>query len=304
MATGTKAYSSGHFMFTLDGTPDTAWIKSVDGGGVKSEVVTENVGVDDMSFRHTSTIEIEPINLQVAVSAAKPILQWIKDSWSHKFARRDGAIVHGDFNLDGRLEQSFLRALITEVGFPALDGSAKEAAYLSVKIHPEDLTLKPNSQKLQGVEGAIKAKMWLPSMFKLHIEGVDCSKVNKIEAITVKQKVTQLYFGAMRHPELEPTGIEFPNITLTLAAAFADDFIKWHDEFVVKGAKDPEQEKQGYIEFLDPQGKDALFTINLNNVGIHNLQIDKSEANAEDIKRIKVELYVDSMDLEFGAGFE
>jgi hypothetical protein len=303
MTTTTRAYSSGHFQFNLDGTPTSAWIKSVDGGGVKAEVVTETVGVDDMSFRHTSTVAIEPINLQVAVSAAKPILQWIKDSWNHKFAQKDGSIVHGDFNLNGKLEQSFLRALITEVGFPALDGSAKEAAYLSVKLHPEFLEVKPNSEKLQAVDG-VKAKMWLPSMFKLHIEGIDCTRVNKIDAITVKQKVTQLYFGSERHPELEPTGIEFPNITITLAAAFANDFIKWHNDFVVKGAKDPEQEKQGFIEFLDPQGNEAIFTINLNNVGIHNLQIDKSEANAEDIKRIKVELYVDSMDLEFGSGFE
>ena len=303
MATITRAYSSGHFQFNLDGAPTSAWIKSVDGGGVKAEIVTENVGVDDMSFRHTSTVATETINLQVAVSAAKPILQWIKDSWNHEFARKNGSIIHADFNLDGRLEQSFLDALITEVGFPALDGSAKDAAYLTVKIHPEKLEVKSNSEKLQAVEG-VKAKLWLPSMFKLHIEGLDCSKVNKIDAITVKQKVTQLYFGTQRHPELEPTGIEFPNITITMAAAFADDFVKWHNDFVVKGAKDPEQEKQGYIEFLDPQGTTTLFTINLNNVGIHNLQIDKSEANAEDIKRIKVELYVDSMDLEFGSGFE
>ena len=39
MATATRAYSSGHFMFNLDGAPTSAWIKSVDGGGVKSEVV-------------------------------------------------------------------------------------------------------------------------------------------------------------------------------------------------------------------------------------------------------------------------
>lgn len=301
MATsGTRAYAAGHFEFNLDGAPTAAWIKSVEGGAVKSEVITENVGPDDLSFRHTSTLAFEPFTINVAMAASKPFLKWIKDSWSRKFQRRTGSIVHADFNLNAQMEQKFLDALIAEVVFPTLDAGSKEPAYLSIKMQPEKLTLeKASGGKIQGTEAKeVKAKMWNPSQFSLHIEGIDCSKVRKIESITVKQKITQLYFGTSRAPELEPTGIEFPNITVSLAASYADDFVKWHQKFVVDGAKDTEQIKTGYLEFLDPQGSGAIFTINMDGIGIHHLSIDKSEANSEDLKQVKVELFVDYMELE------
>jgi hypothetical protein len=113
-----------------------------------------------------------------------------------------------------------------------------------------------------------------------------------------------MYTGASRYAELEPTGIEFPNITVSMAEAYAQDFIKWHQAFIVTGDKESKQEKTGHIEFLDPTGGKSLCTIDLRGVGIHSLAIDKSEANAESLKRVKVELYVDSMELKFEAGFE
>lgn len=297
--TGTRAYAAGHFEFNLDGAPTAAWIKSVEGGAVKSEVITENVGPDDLSFRHTSTLSFEPFTINVAMAASKPFLKWIKDSWSRKFQRRTGSIVHADFNLNSHLEQKFLDALISEVVFPTLEAKSKEPAYLSIKMQPEKLTLEKASGKIRGTESAgVKAKMWNPSMFRMNIDGIDCSKIRKIESITVKQKITQLYFGTSRAPELEPTGIEFPNITVTLAASYANDFVTWHRNFVVDGAKDTEQIKSGYLEFLDPQGSGTIFTINMDGIGIHNLSIEKSEANSEELKQVKVELFVDYMELE------
>ncbi|MEM9491280.1 MAG: hypothetical protein AAGC55_19180, partial [Myxococcota bacterium] len=94
---------------------------------------------------------------------------------------------------------------------------------------------------------------------------------------------------------------------ISIPAAFADDFIKWHEEFVVQGARDNEQEKQGSIEYLDPAGSTKpLFTVELRNIGINSLAIDKSEANAEQIKRCSIELYVEAMELKAqqGLGFE
>ena len=300
-APATRAYAAGHFEFNLDGSPTAAWIKSVEGGAVKSEVITEKLGPDDLAFRHTSTLAYEPFTINVAMAASKPFLQWIKDSWSRKFQRRTGSIVHADFNLEAHLEQKFLDALIAEVVFPTLDAGSKEPAYLGIKMQPEKLTLEKASGKIKGVESTgVKAKLWNPSLFRLNIEGVDCTKIRKIDSITVKQKITQLYFGTSRAPELEPTGIEFPNITLTMAASYANDFVKWHQQFVVDGAKDTEQVKSGFLEFLDPQGSNPIFTINMDGIGIHHLSIEKSEANSEELKQVRVELFVDYMELELG----
>lgn len=302
----TRSYSSGQFLFNLDGSPVKSWLKSVDGGVVKGNVVTESVGPDALRFKHISTVEIEPLTIELAMSASSPVFHWIQDSWNRRFSRRNGSVIHANFRMEATLEQEFNNALITETTFPALDAGDNNPAYLTVKLKPEFLKInKESGNKLQGEEGTNKAKLWLPSMFRLNIDGVDCTRVNKIESFSVKQTVKEMYIGNARYPELEPTGIEFPNLTISLPTAFAKDFIDWHQKFVVEGARDDEQEKHGSIEFLDPAGGDVpLFTIELKRIGINSLAIEKSDAHADAIKRCKIELYVEAMELQYGLGLE
>jgi hypothetical protein len=305
MSTNRNAYTSGHFLFRLDGSPDTSWLKSVDGGGVKASVTAESVGPDNLQLKHVSTVEIEPLSFEIGMSASSPVFEWIQDSWLKKdFSRRNGEVIHADFNLKSVLEQPFRDALISEVTFPALDGSDKNAAYLTVKILPEQISLKKgDGNTLRGIETQ-KQKLWTPSSFRLDIGNgeldPDCDHVNKIESFTVKQKIKPLYVGKSRYPELEPTGVEFPNLTLSLAAAYADGFIKWYNEHLIEGRRDPDQQKEGAIEFLDPTTSEVIFRVKLHEIGIHHLTIEKSEANAESIKRCKVELFVQSMELDLG----
>lgn len=301
MSTNRTAYTSGHFLFRLDGSKDTSWLKSVDGGGVKGSVTEENVGPDSFQLKHVATVEIEPLSFEIGMSASSPVFQWIQDSWKRKFSRRNGEVVHADFNLSSVLEQPFEDALISEVTFPALDGSDKNPAYLNVKLLPERIKLVPgNGRKLQGEETP-KQKLWTPSSFRLDIDGVDCRHVNKIDSFTVKQKIKPLYTGKNRYPELEPTGVEFPKLNLTVAAAYAGGFIEWYNKLVVEGDQDPRQQKTGSIDFLDPSTNQEIFSVQLNKIGINHLTIEKSEANAESIKRCKIELFVESMDLNIGA---
>jgi hypothetical protein len=273
----------------------------VDGGGVKGAVTEEAVGPDSLQLKHVATVEIEPLSLELGMSASSPVFTWIQDSWSRKFSRRNGEVIHADFNLASVLEQSFEDALISEVTFPALDGGDKNAAYLNVKLLAERIALvKGDGRKIQGVETE-KQKLWTPSSFRLDIDGVDCRHVNKIESFTVKQKIKPLYTGKNRYPELEPTGVEFPKLSLSIAAAYAGSFIDWYNQLVVKGDQDPRQQKTGSIDFLDPSTNEEIFSVQLNKIGINHLTIEKSEANAESIKRCKIELFVETMELNLSA---
>ena len=291
-----RAYVGGRFEFQLDGSPTNAWITSVEGGAVKSEVITEHVGTDDLAFRHTAILDYEPITVKVALAAARPFLQWIEDSLNKRYSRRTGAIVRGDFNLEGRFRQEFYEALITRIAFPALDATSKEPAHLEVEIQPERFTLSPHADPIRGTEHKhTRLKMWNQSMFKLDIQGIDCQHVRKIDAITIKQKVTRLYYGLQRAPEIEPTGIEIPGLSLQLAASHARDFIDWHKHFTVTGARDTDHMKSGFLAFLDPVGDQDIFTIYLDQIGIHNLKLSKSDAGSEQLEMVEVELFVDSM---------
>lgn len=300
-----SSFSSGRFMFVLDGAPITGYIKSVDGGAVKGTVIEEQIGPDYTKFKHLATVEIDPITVQLGMAVARPMFEWISASWTRDFHRKSGTIIHADHNYRALFEQEFQDALIVETTFPALDGSEKNPAYLTVKLHPESMVVKRTAGLLKSIVTPFQ-KIWSPANFRLVIDGIDTSHVAKIDSFSVKQKVKQLYIGARRHPELEPTGLEFSNITLYTSLAYADEFIAWHNEFVVKGDKDPKQERQGEIQFLDPAGHDLapLMTVKLHNIGIYSLAMEKSEAAADSIKRCKIELYVERMDLWYGWALE
>ncbi len=144
-----------------------------------------------------------------------------------------------------------------------------------------------------------KQKMWMASGFRLNIDGIDEMKyTNKIEAFTIKQGIKKFYVGQERFPQVEPTKIEFPHITGTIALEYADKLMEWHEKYVMKGQSDPKAQKTGSLEFLTPQRDKTIFSINMYEVGLMSLQVLPSQANQDRIKRLKFELYVGRMDLE------
>jgi hypothetical protein len=159
----------------------------------------------------------------------------------------------------------------------------------------------PGGKRVVGQMGS-KQKLWMCSGFRLNIDGIDDMKfTNKIDSFTIKQGIKQFYTGNGRFPEIEPTKIEFPHLTGTIALDYAGGLFDWFHTYVVKGTKDPKAQKSGSLEFLSPDRADTLFRINLFEVGIHHLQVVPSVANSDQIKRAKFELYVGRMDLD-GSG--
>jgi hypothetical protein len=301
-----RSYTAGNFELQIDGAPSTAYLKTVDGGFVRAGLMDEPIGPDNHRIKHISVVEVEPFSVEFGISSADHVLKWIQDSWRKEYGRRNGQITHANFDLNQTYEHEFYDALITETTIPALDGAAKDAAYIKVKFQPERVASKKASgPRLKGNAGP-KQKLWMLNGFRLKIDGLgdDIQYTNKIESFTIKQSVRKFYTGEGndmdRFPQVEPTKIEFPGITGTISLGYADGLIKWYDEYVVKGMADPKAQKSGSIEFLSPDRAEVLFRINLYEVGLHHLSMVQSQANADQIKRMKFELYVGRMDLDGG----
>jgi hypothetical protein len=295
-----RSYTAGHFELLIDGHASTAYLKSVDGGFTKAQLVDEPVGPTNERIKHTSVVEIDPFTIDFGISGANDILRWIQGSWNRKYSRRNGTVSHANFNLQKTFEHEFREALITETSFPALDGSSKEAAYMKIKVQPEFVRTKKlaGSEMAQGNLGK-KQKMWMSSGFRLNIDGIDEMKyTNKVEAFTIKQGIKKFYVGQERFPQVEPTKIEFPHIVGTIALEYADKLMEWHEKYVMKGQSDPKAQKTGAIEFLTPQRDKTIFSINMYEIGLMSLQVLPSQANQDQIKRLKFELYVGRMDLD------
>jgi len=300
-----KSYTSGHFELSLDGQKTTAYLKSLDGGWGKHALVDERIGPENMAIKHGSLAEVDPFSFEFGLSGANQVLQWIQDSWRKEPKPADGQIVHANFNLDATFTHEFRGALITETTFPALDGASKEAAYIKVKCLPQAVNISQGGGgKLQPNMGQ-KQKLWLCSGFRLNIDGIDEMKyTNKIESFTIKQGVKALRTGRFRHAELIPTKIDFPNISGTISLEYAKGLLDWYQKYVYHGQADPKAQKTGSLEFLAPNKKDVIFRINMFDVGLLSTSIGQSTANADQIKRVKFDMYVGRMEMDTGVGME
>lgn len=67
---------------------------------------------------------------------------------------------------------------------------------------------------------------------------------------------------------------------------------------VIKGNAGENNERPGTLELLAPTMKTVLLTINFEHLGIFGFAPEKSDANADQIRRVKVELYCEQITLQ------
>ncbi len=266
-----RAFAAGNFFLELGGVK-TGFLRDTNGGEPKADVITFQAGSDHLQRKALGRLSYTPITLQFGFSMAPPVYEWINDTWAAKFTRKDGSIHAIDFNLQAKSQRQFHRALISEVTIPACDGSVKDPAYLKVKIVPEETQDLPAQGSVAEFNRQdLRARQWRPSQFRLLIDGVDCTRVSKIDSFTVKQKILEYLPGEERTPGLEPTGIEFPNLKITLLASHGETWLEWFRQFVVLGNSGDDKEKEGTLEFLSPDLKTTLATIKFHHLGIFSL---------------------------------
>lgn len=294
-------YSASNFSLELAGA-NTGMIKSFEGGAIGAPVLEEITGASQFAKKHIGNVKYEEIGVEASFSSmTKGFYNWISDSVDGVQARMDGAVVLSDQNFKRRSQMNFQEGLITEVTVPACDASGpKEPGTLKIKIKPELIKNEALSGGSIAMISKSKQKQWLTSNFRFSIPGVNCERVTKVESFSIKQKVAESNVGVERGIEIEPTRVEYPNLRLTIPAAFAGDFVKWHEDFVIKGNSMDKNEKQGSLSLLSVDLKEEIAKITFYNVGISRLE-QKSKGEGLDCV---IDLYVERMEIDFMAQFE
>ena len=136
LATDKRGYAAGKYSLELDGLL-CGFVESVEGGYATSDVVVEKIGPDRIVHKHIAGVKYEDISMTCGAGMSKGFYESIKTNIDRKFTRYDGAIVEYDYNYKERSRLSFFHALVTVIGFPALDASSKDAAKMSIKLTPE-----------------------------------------------------------------------------------------------------------------------------------------------------------------------
>ncbi|MEP6695117.1 MAG: phage tail protein [Chloroflexota bacterium] len=287
-------FRSGVFQLNLEGI-NAGILKSEDGGDAYAEVISVRPGgTSTFASKSISNFKYDRFDVQLGFGMNKAMYDWISASWKMQTDGKDGSIVTADSSSQALSERKFFDALITETGIPACDGSSKEAAYLTLQFAPE----YTQDQKASGAIAASKQqKAWLSSNFKLEIDGIDTSRVAKVDAFTIKQSIITSEIGDTRLATREPANLEFPNLKITIGQASVSSWATWFDNFVIKGNNSSDYEKSGRLVFLSADLKTELAEIRLFNVGIYRLDPDQEDpSSADKIARFTAELYVERME--------
>jgi len=264
-------YKPGDFLLELEGRR-AGRLLAADAGGARQQVVDDPMGPRINRHGLSTTVDIDPIVLYCGTGMSHAFYDWIASTFNRggNF-RKSGTLVSFDKNRNAAFEQEFREAIVMEVVLPDLDASKKDDAALRVKIKPEYIRYKDAKGKVDlGVYASRTTKAWHVNSFRLKIDGLprDSQNVTKIRGIQVKQGFKSMYTGGERHPQIEPTRVDFPNLVIEVPPAHLDGYKKWHEASLKDRSK---AIRQGSLDYLGPEAGGSYFGLDLTGLGIVNI---------------------------------
>lgn len=267
-----------------------------DGGEIYAEVTEVLEAGAHFARKHLGLPRYEAFVIPVGAAMSDGLFAWVAGSWGAQPAAMSGAVLTGDHNFNVQREATFSGALIAETRVPDLDAASRAVGFLTIRFEPEFINTKPGAGTLSF--STTKQKLWRSSNFRLAIDGLDCTKVKKIDSFAVTRKITEVRSGS-GEISLVPGNVEFPNLKITLSAAGAQSWFDWHHSFVVDGNNGDTFERNGTISFLATDAKKELSRIELHNLGIIRVAPYSNDSLTK-IATVTAELYCEEMALAQG----
>jgi phage tail-like protein len=306
-------YAAAHFALELDGGQDISLFRSIEGGGVRADVMTyqygmnkDNGGYERSRWRILGKPKFEDIKLQVGMSMSAPFYSWIENFFAGVPDRKNGAILAADFYYVERARRTFKEAMIKELTFPKLDAQDKNACYMNITLAVEDIAFaKGSGNKIppQAKNFDIQQKHWTANNFHFVLDDKKfenaCGRVLKVDSFTIKQNIIEHHMGGFKAAIKTPSSIEFPNLTFYVPEADAQPFMDHMAQRVGFGEMGRGEVRDaatlnGHIEAYNNELQ-PIFDLQFYGADIVSVTPDRSDATSEELKLVKVELFTEKM---------
>lgn len=297
-AAGARAYRIGAFAMTLGNDGYAGYIRKVDLGKVKGELVTHNLGGSNVQKKHIAKMSHDPISFEVGVGMGKALYDWIKSSFEMKHVLRDGEILVGDHDYRCVRRIVFSNATITEISLPKFDAKGKEGLYFTIKIQPETVRMMDGDNKNIQVIVGDKQKQHQSTNFRVDAGGLPTRNVMSIDALKWTQKVTEHAVGEHLESQYVPTAVEVGTYKVTVASV---DYTPWYEkanQWFMQGNRSEAQEMTHEITILGPDAKQEVASIILENCGMTEFAFAALEANKDAVSSFDSTWYTERIKLD------
>jgi phage tail-like protein len=298
-----RPYSAAHFGLELDSQNLVGFLRSLEGGNLKADVMTYQMGSTSELWKQAGRPKYEDIKVQCGMAMSGAFYEWIAEFFAGKQDRRNGAILAADFWYVERARRRFQDALISEIAFPKVDAADKNPAYMTVTIVPEILEFQKGSGARLPVEpDPTPEKLWTACNFDFQIDQFPdaCNRVSKVDGWSLKCKVLEYQTGSRRESIRVPGRTECPNLSFYVPESDAEPFFKQVTARVHKGEPAPDTRFTAELRMKSNDGGTDLCTIEMKGVDIVGVTPDKGDAGGEEIKQVKVEISVEAMEFLYG----
>ncbi len=297
-----RTYAAAHFGLQLDGFDNVGLFRSIEGGGVKTDVMTYQLGGTYERWRQLGKPKFDDLKLQVGMAMSAPFYKWIQNFFLGIPDRKNGSILAADFYYNERARRKFTNGMIKELTFPKLDATDKGAAFMSIGVSVDGVEfIKGDGKKIITATGFNQQKLWTACNFNLsfdNLPSVTTRRISKIDSFTVKQTCIEYHSGGYRAPQKVPSAIDFPPISFYVPEADAAPYQKHFHDRGIKGQVPGRL--SGQIQTYDNE-MSPLFTLAFKGADFSAITPDKADASTEEIKQIKVDMYTESMEFTYTA---
>lgn len=304
-----RAYAAAHFVLELDKSEVVGFFRSLEGGGLKADVMTYNMGQNADQWKQLGKPKYDDVKLQVGMSMSQTFYNWIESFFDGKVVRKDGAILAGDFHYKERARREMEEILISEVTIPKFDAADRSPCYLGVTLVPEKVKFAPGSGLDLSPTVTMQQKLWTPNHFDFEIGGTSgdaalkeaTRRTTKIESFTIKQQILEYRSGNQRDAVRVPGRVAFPNLTFFIPEADAKPFNDHVTKRIIQGKAPPATRLNGAIIAKDASGS-PLCTVSLFGIDVSSVGPDKSDSTSQEIKQVRVDITVEKMKFKYGQG--
>lgn len=297
-------YASAYFAIEIDDlvpASELPTLRSVDGGGVKAEVINYQMGENGDVWRQLGRPKYEDIKLTLGIADASGFWSWIAAFLAGNHQRKNGTIIAADHNYKERARRHFEQAILVELAFPKWDANDKNMANIMITMAPEKVVFLPPENNVISVKGASAGfqKHVTACNFEFALDGYPdaCKRTTKVDALSIKVKTVEHFYGTRLESAKLPGKVEMPNLVFYVPEADAAELRQLHNDRMAGTRLDQGKGLGAMLTFYN-NNRDNKGQIQFKGVHIFNVSSEKSDASSEDLKLTKIECAVEKVEFK------